>query len=91
MGIFNALGGHYIFHYQSINLFHDAKAQGEAVKDQIVTLVCRTQMQQLTIHEQKGVHEQKTIHEQKKNKIISSLHDGTTSIRFFRLQVNLIK
>ena len=35
---------------QSINLFHDAKAQGEAVKDQMVTLVCRTQMQQLTIH-----------------------------------------
>ena len=57
---------------ESINLFHDAKAPGEAVKDQMVTLVYRTQMQQLTIHKQKG---------KKKNKIIPSLHDDTTSIR----------
>ena len=33
--------------------FQDAKAQGEAVKDQMVISVYRTQMQQLTIHEQK--------------------------------------
>ena len=44
----------FLIFIQSINLFHDAKAQGEAVKDQMVTLVHRTQMQQLTIHEQKG-------------------------------------
>ena len=38
---------------RSINLFHDAKAQGEAMKGQMVTLVYRTQMQQRMIHEQK--------------------------------------
>ena len=40
--------------FQIISIyFHDAKAQGEAVKDHKVPSVYRTQMQLLTIHEQK--------------------------------------
>ena len=69
--------------YQSINLFHDAKAQGEAVKDQMVTLVYRTQMQQFTIHEQKGKKKK-----EQNNIIISWWHNFNQT---FKLQVNLIK